>query len=194
MQDKDSYNEYIKNIVNKSITTFLKEGNKIEIPKDLPEGFTLKKGVFVTLKVRKSNRLRGCIGIPLPELPLIEALIDASISAAVRDPRFPKVTLNELKNLIFDVSVLTPPELIKVNDPSEYLEKIITGKHGLIVEKGFNKGLLLPQVAPEHHLNTQQFLEHTCMKAGLSKNEWKQKNIKIYSFHLDGDIIEGEFK
>lgn len=193
MMDKKEYKKHVKQIVKKAVKTYLKNNITIDIPENMPEEFLIKRGVFVTLRTKKAHQLRGCIGIPTPEYPLAEALIRASISSAVNDPRFPNVKYKELESLSFEVSVMSIPELIRVNDASEYKDKIEVGKHGLIVEKSFLKGLLLPQVATEYDWSVVQFLEHTCQKAGLDKNAWRDDNTKIYSFYLF-DLIEGDFK
>ena len=82
----------------------------------------------------------------------------------------------------YEITVLTKPVLIEVSEPMEYLDNIIIGKDGLIVEKGFYRGLLLPQVAPENNMDKVEFLSHTCMKAGLSPNAWREGNIKVFKF------------
>ena len=136
--------------------------------------------MFVTLN--KENELRGCIGYSVPVKKLYEGLVDAAISAATRDPRFPPVTLDELNQITFEVTILTSPKEIKVNETSEYLSQIKVGRDGLIVENTFTSGLLLPQVPTEYGWNEEEFLEHTCQKAGLDKNAWKKKSTKISKF------------
>ena len=100
-------------------------------------------------------------------------------AAALRDPRFPPVNEKELPDLEIEISVLTP--LKKIADVSE----IEVGKHGIYIKKGWNSGLLLPQVATEYGWNRQTFLEHTCQKAGLPSNAWKEKGTEIYIFSAD---------
>jgi len=143
--------------------------------------FEEKKGVFVTITDLNGN-LRGCIGYPYPTLPLGEAVQRAAVSAAFEDPRFPPISKDELKRIAFEVSVLTEPELIEVEKPEDYLKRIKLGKDGLIVERGFRSGLLLPQVATEHKMSEKNFLSHTCLKAGLPPNCWLDKETKIYKF------------
>jgi uncharacterized protein (TIGR00296 family) len=137
-------------------------------------------GVFVTLN--KSGELRGCIGYPEPVMPLLNALIDASISAATRDPRFNPLTSGELDEIHVEVSVLTKPEIIEVKNPSEYVENVKIGDDGLIIEMGPYKGLLLPHVATEWNWSTEEFLSNTCMKAGLSPDCWLSGEARIYKF------------
>ncbi|GAH35963.1 unnamed protein product, partial [marine sediment metagenome] len=99
-------------------------------------------------------------------------------------PRFPSVTLEEMDRIVIEISILTPPKLIKVSDPKEYLDKIVIGRDGLIAESGMRRGLLLPQVPVDHERNWDalEFLKHTCMKAWLTADAWKEKNTKIFSF------------
>jgi uncharacterized protein (TIGR00296 family) len=154
-------------------------------PVNTPSKLRENCGVFVTLNNVKvsSHELRGCIGYPSPVEPLVEATIDSAIQAATNDPRFPPVSLQELNNEIaIEVSVLTPPELIKVEDPSEYPSRIQIGRDGLVIERGWQKGLLLPQVAPEWNWDEEEFLSNCCMKAGLSLDSWLIRGTKVYKF------------
>ena len=172
--------KYLLKIAKEAIETYVCENRKIDVPSDCPDYLKEELGVFVTLN--KNHYLRGCIGYPEPVFPLINATIDSAISAATRDPRFPEVDENELGDLEYEITVLTKPVLIEVSEPMEYLDNIIIGKDGLIVEKGFYRGLLLPQVAPENNMDKVEFLSHTCMKAGLSPNAWRDGNIKVFKF------------
>lgn len=162
-----------------AIEHHLRTGEKIPLPKASGE-LSEHRGVFVTLT--KGEELRGCIGYPLPIMPLLEATRDAAISSATSDPRFPPVELDELKKIKVEVSVLTPPELIKVKNPKEYLTQVEVGKHGLMVEQGGFSGLLLPQVPIEQGWDTEEFLSQTCMKAGFMPDCWLEKRTKISRF------------
>lgn len=177
LSDSDGV-ELVK-MARRAVTEFLENNSKIN-DDTFNSKFDLATGVFVTLN--KRDALRGCIGYPLPVRKLSEGLIDAAISAATHDTRFNPVTVDELDNIIFEVTVLTPPVEIKVDEPSEYLKKINVGTDGLIVEKEYASGLLLPQVPTEYGWNTEEFLEHTCQKAGLEKNAWKDRDTKISKF------------
>jgi len=126
--------------------------------------------------------LRGCIGLPYPTTPLVQAVIEAALSAATRDPRFPPVALEELDQITFEVSVLTPPERVTVEKPTDYPSKIKVGQDGLIIEKSYCKGLLLPQVPVELGWNEEEFLCQCSMKAGLPPDSWLLKDTKIYRF------------
>ena len=169
-----------------NIETLLKTGKKIPIPEKFKELFSKKYGAFVTLNKYNvsGNPLRGCIGFIEPIYPLYEVVHKVSISSATEDPRFPPVTLREMDNIVIELSILTPPKLIEVNESKEYLNKIKIGRDGLIAERGGRRGLLLPQVPVDHDRNwdVETFLRHTCNKAWLPEDSWKEKNTKIYSF------------
>ena len=151
--------------------------------KEVPPEFKEKRGVFVTLK--KHGNLRGCIGYPEPVYPLLSALLDSSVSAAVRDPRFPPVTLKEMDDITVEVTVLTSPERI-LPDP----DNVTVGEDGLIVEKGVFKGLLLPQVPVEWEWDAEEFLCQTCIKAGLPPDCWLDRETTVYKFQ--GQIFSEE--
>jgi hypothetical protein len=160
------------------------KGEKI----DNLENFEEKVGVFVTINTYPERMLRGCIGIPEPVMPLCRAIKEAAVSAC-HDPRFPDLREDELDNIVVEVTVLTPPQLIKCK-PEDYPKHVEIGKDGLIVEKGWYKGLLLPQVAVEYKWNEEEFLSHTCMKAGLPPDAWLDKNTKVYKFQ--GEVFAEE--
>lgn len=158
---------------------FLNEDLKIE--KEIFEKYNEKSGVFVTLEEYPSKELRGCIGYVEPLFPLIYAVKDAALQAAFNDPRFPPLEKEELNRITIEVTVLTKPVLIE-DEPENYEKHIEIGRDGLIIEKGFYKGVLLPQVPVEFGWNKRKFLEHTCIKAGLSHNAYKNKETKVYKF------------
>lgn len=170
------------------VTQYLKNGTKPKLEKEFTDNFSFKSGIFVTLNTTLG--LRGCIGYPLPDKSLFDALEDAAISAATKDPRFPAVKSKELDLITFEVTILTPPEKIVVSKPEEYLSKIKVGRDGLIVKHGFYSGLLLPQVPIEYGWNEKEFLEYTCEKAGLPKNYWKNSETEIQKF--EGIVFKEE--
>lgn len=142
------------------------------------------RGVFVTL--HKNGRLRGCIGYPEPVLPLYRAVIEAARSAALRDPRFPPVTKEEMKMIKIELSILTVPELIKVKNPNDFFQEIKTGRDGLIIRgHDGNSGLLLPQVATEYNFTVSQFLNALCQKANMTFNAWADPRNKVYKFRAE---------
>ncbi|MDO5848283.1 MAG: TIGR00296 family protein [Methanobrevibacter sp.] len=172
--------QYLVGLAKEAVLIYLDEGRKIEVPEDCPEELKERMGIFVTLN--ENRQLRGCIGYPEPVESAVQATIDVAIAAACEDPRFPEVTMEEYPELTFEVTVLSPPEKLEVSDPLEYLEKIEIGRDGLIIQKGYRRGLLLPQVAVEHNMDVQEFLEHTCMKAGISADSWLDASSDVYTF------------
>jgi len=170
------------------VTQYLKNGTKAKLEKEFTDNFSFKSGVFVTLNTTLG--LRGCIGYPLPDKSLFDALEDAAIAAATKDPRFPAVKSKELDSITFEVTILTPPEKIVASKPEEYLSQIKVGRDGLIVKHGFYSGLLLPQVPIEYGWKEKEFLEYTCEKAGLPKNYWKNLEIEIQKF--EGIVFKEE--
>jgi len=179
-QLSDSDGVILVKTARKAVTEFLSNGNRMKLESDLEKKFSFNSGVFVTLN--NADGLRGCIGFPMPDKKLSNGIIDAAIAAATEDPRFPSVKTNELNDIVFEVTVLTPPVEITVTDPMEYLEKIKVGRDGLIIRNSFSSGLLLPQVPVEYGWNVEEFLQHTCEKAGLEKDTWKNEKVKIEKF------------
>jgi len=156
---------------------------------EAPASFAQRSGVFVTIKRYPSKELRGCIGYPEPVLPLKEALVK-SAQAATLDPRFPPLDREELTHVTVEVTVLTPPQLISVEKRRDYPTQVEIGRHGLIVERGLYKGLLLPQVAVEQGWDASELLSHTCMKACLMPDSWLLEETAVYRF--EGQIFAEE--
>jgi AmmeMemoRadiSam system protein A len=146
-----------------------------KLPESMPAAgvFGLPRGVFVTLYV--SGRLHGCIGVIEPHEPLGEAIVRCAASAALEDPRFPAMREEDLLRLTIEISLLSVPHQI---DPAA----VEIGRHGLIVARTGKRGLLLPQVAVEHHLSREQFLDETCRKAGLPRDAWRDSATEISAF------------
>jgi len=133
-----------------------------------------KRGAFVTLKV--DGELRGCIGYPLPHKPLGETIVEMALAAATQDFRFDPLGPEDLDRLRVEISVLGLPE--PVADPT----KVEVGRHGIIISRGHNRGLLLPQVPLEHGWDRETYLKHGCLKAGLGPDEWtKGAKIEIFT-------------
>ena len=183
----------------KAVTQYLTNHKKISDP-IFDEKFSFNAGVFVT--INDKSGLRGCIGYPLAVKKLSDALIDAAISASTNDPRFSPVKINDLDDLVFEVTVLSDTEELSTHSDDDILDSIKIGRDGLIVERGFQSGLLLPQVPIEYNWNTEQFLNHTCHKAGLSNDSWKDTATKISKFQgiifreilPDCEIIQEKFQ
>jgi AmmeMemoRadiSam system protein A len=146
-------------------------------PSDEPEALRRKAAAFVTLKTPEGE-LRGCIGFVEPLYPLAETVARAAVAAASEDPRFPPVTQAELAGLRLDISVLGPTHEI---DPGE----VRVGTHGLVIQRGARRGLLLPQVPVEHGWDAERFLDHTCLKAGLPTGAWREKGTKLLAFEAE---------
>ncbi|MFX1379332.1 MAG: TIGR00296 family protein [Promethearchaeota archaeon] len=169
-----------------NIEFYLKNNRRIPIPDNIKEKFPDKYGAFVTLNRYNvsGNPLRGCIGYIEPTYSLYDVIHKVSISSATEDPRFPSVSIDEMDNIVIELSILTTPKLLEVDNPKDYIDKIVIGRDGLIAEKGMRRGLLLPQVPVDHGRNwdVETFLSQTCSKAWLDSNAWKEKSTKIYSF------------
>lgn len=145
-----------------------------------------KRGVFVTL--HKEGKLRGCIGYIEPVKPLYIAVREMAINSATEDPRFPPVNYNELKDIEIEISVLTLPKRVKS------IDEIVLGRDGVIVKRGFNQGVFLPQVAEETGWTKEEFLSYLCLhKAGLPPDAWKDPKTEIYIFQAEV-FSEKEFK
>ena len=130
-------------------------------------------GAFVTL--HQLGRLRGCIGHIEATEPLADTVMRCAVSAALHDPRFDPVCSEEIPDLEIEISILTPPENTRPED-------IEIGRHGLLISRGWQRGLLLPQVATEHGLSRERFLEETCRKAALPLDAWKDPATEIRAF------------
>jgi len=186
-QISDADGAKLVKMARKSVIELLKNSSKIN-DSEFNSKFDFSSGVFVT--INKQDSLRGCIGYPLPVKKLSEGLIDAAIAAATQDSRFIPVNIDELDQIVFEVTVLTPPIELKVEDPIEYLSIIKVGRDGLIVENAYTSGLLLPQVPTEYGWNEEEFISQTCKKAGLDKDAWKDRTTKVSRF--EGVIFREE--
>ncbi len=191
--------KFLVELARNAVKAYLKTGKPIAAPASTPEKLFEQCGVFVTINKAQNGekQLRGCIGYPYPTSALVGAVIDSAIAAATQDPRFYPLTLNEIDSVVFEVSVLTPPEKIEVQKPDEYVAKVNVGEDGLIVEKGIFKGLLLPQVPVEWEWNAEEFLCQCCIKAGLTPDSWLTKGTKIYKFQaiiFEEETPNGEVK
>jgi uncharacterized protein (TIGR00296 family) len=176
--------KFLIHLARNAVKEYLETGKTVKAPESTPKKLFEHCGVFVTINSLKKGEkaLRGCIGYPYPTNPLVEAVIDSAINAATQDPRFYPLSSSEMDKVVFEVSVLTPPEAVEVKNPKEYWAKIKVGEDGLIVEKGFFKGLLLPQVPVEWGWCEEEFLCQCCVKAGLPPDSWLTKGAKIYKF------------
>lgn len=133
----------------------------------LPLELWEKRAVFVTLTLRSSGALRGCIGEIEPVRPLWQAVMRRAVDAAFGDPRFPPLAPEEFSNIRFEISVLTPMRRV-----SSWRD-IVIGRHGMLLEKAGRSAVFLPQVAPEQGWTLEETLTHLSMKAGLAPDEWR---------------------
>lgn len=178
ISDRAGY--YLVDLAKKCIEHFLETGQQLEKPDKYPLELDEELGVFVTLN--KNNNLRGCIGYAEPIRTAIDATMEVSLAAAFNDPRFPQVNKDEFEKLDFEVTVLTKPKIIEVAHYEQYFNEIEIGRDGLIIQKGYARGLLLPQVAVENAFTVEDFLDHTCMKAGISADSWMDESCDVYKF------------
>jgi len=155
-----------------AITEAVSHGQVLEaIPTD--GIFSEQRGVFVTLHI--GERLRGCVGVVEPEHSLGDSVVRCATGAAMRDPRFPAMRSHELSRLQIEISLLSTPRPIRP-------EEIEIGSHGLLIVQGIHRGLLLPQVAVNHHLTAAQFLAETCRKAELPAEAWRDPEANLFGF------------
>ncbi|TFG12538.1 TIGR00296 family protein [Candidatus Thorarchaeota archaeon] len=170
-----------------TVELYVREKRKPAPPDGIPDHLRNKSGVFVTLNriSGEKSQLRGCIGRPYPTEPLVVATINSAVDAAVNDPRFPPVRANELDEILIELSVLTPPQKIEYSEPQELISKIKIGRDGLIASQGMRRGLLLPQVPVEWNWDVEEYLKHTCNKAGLPADAWKDSATEFLSFQAE---------
>jgi AmmeMemoRadiSam system protein A len=151
----------------------------IDMPRYVPPGPVLEepRGAFVT--IHKKGSLRGCIGIVEAIKPLWRTVHEMAVASAFQDPRFPPLEKNEYDEIDIEISVMSPVERV------DSVDEIEVGTHGIIIKRGFQQGLLLPQVAREEGWNRDTFLQHTCYKAGLMGECWKKQGTEIYVFSAE---------
>jgi AmmeMemoRadiSam system protein A len=156
--------------------TLLEHFHTGRIPPGKPhrDSLTAPAGAFVTL--HNQGMLRGCIGTQLETTPLFRTIQEMAVAAATRDPRFEPVSEGEIEDIEIEVSVLG------LHRPMESVVEIEIGVHGLTIEHGGRRGLLLPQVAREQRWSAEQFLENICAKAGLPGDAWSAREALVHLF------------
>lgn len=159
-------------IARRAIESALTRGQPAPVPRLLGT-LALPRGAFVTL--HRNGRLRGCIGRVAAIEPLASVVAECAVAAAIDDPRFSRLTTADLRELQIEVSVLSAPEVVAPED-------VEPGVHGVIISRGENRGILLPQVAVEHGWSRERFLEETCGKAGLPSHAWQDPKTRIEVF------------
>jgi uncharacterized protein len=179
----DEYGKQLVRLARRSVEKYIDEAIIINV-QTLDELFPQEAGVFVTLHYLDSNKqehLRGCIG-SLTKKKLYESVIEAAIAAATQDPRFQPVDKKELANMIFEVSVISEPEKIEIQNPIEYRSHIKIGVDGLILKCKYGSGLLLPQVPIELNWDIEEYLANICYKAGAPPDTWLTPEPELYKF------------
>jgi AmmeMemoRadiSam system protein A len=166
-------------LARRAVEGFLRTGVPPEVKVE-PGKLREKRGAFVTLKV--DGELRGCIGYPLPYKPLYQTIMETAVAAAAEDFRFEPLRPEELGRLRIEVSVLDLPETVA--DPGQ----VEVGRHGIIISRGHQQGLLLPQVPLEYGWDRETFLRHGCLKAGLEPDAWKKgARIEVFAAQVFGE-------
>ena len=177
-------------LARQAITNYIEKHQIIKPPTGISDELLRKSGAFVTLNsIKPIRELRGCIGFPYPEQPLVNAVIQAAVYAATEDPRFPPLSLRELTSSVtIEVTVLTPPRTLKTTDRKALPNLVQVGRHGLVVEGMGTSGLLLPQVPLEWKWDSSEFLMNCCLKAGLPPDSWLLDEVEVKVF--EGEIFE----
>lgn len=185
------YGEKIVKLARKAVEKYLNES--VVINADNSYGLSQKAGVFVTLNYLSNNKeyLRGCVGFPVAEKTLYQSVIEAAIAAATQDPRFEPINKEDVENIIFEVSVLSPPEKIEMQNRKDYKNHIKIGRDGLILKCKYGSGLLLPQVPMELNWDIDEYLANICYKAGAPPDAWLMPESQLFKF---GAIIYKEIK
>jgi len=164
-------------LARRTLEEYLGEGRLPQFETDLPE-LLERRATFVTLRERHTGELRGCRGEVVARDPLVESVVRMTVASATDDPRFPRVTVDEVPNLEIEVSALSPFLPILPKD-------IVVGRHGLMIVKHNNSGLLLPQVPDSYGWDRDEFLAALCVKAGLPKVAWMDPDSELYSFEAE---------
>lgn len=184
MQIEDETGIYLVKLARLAAKQWILEGTRLKAIEPKPAQVETVTGAFVTVKTKTGDEssLRGCIGYPIGFKPLVEEVIDLAKSSTMEDPRFPPVKKDEFPELVFEVTIMTPPQLIEYENPQDLLAQISVPGDGLIVEYKGYKGLLLPQVPVEQNWNKEEFLSFTCRKAHLPTDIWKKEKITVQKF------------
>ncbi|WP_048056979.1 TIGR00296 family protein [Vulcanisaeta moutnovskia] len=176
--------KFLVKLARMAVEEYLRSGKVIQAPSDTPSRlFKDKYGVFTTIEIfmgrDRRGELRGCIGFPQAVYNTVNGVIRSAIAAAVEDPRFEPMRIEELSRVTFEVSILSPLELLEPGNPRNYPEKIIVGRHGIVIQKGYYSGLLLPQVPVEYCWDSLTFLNEGCTKAFLPPDCWLDEDTSV---------------
>jgi len=189
---------FLVKLARSAVREYLSRGRILDPPSDTPpELLRDNYGVFTTIEVKRGDRyqLRGCIGFPRGYQNVARATIASAIAACCEDPRFPPMKLKELDSVVFEVSILSPLKTLSVARPKDYLNLVVIGRHGVVVERGPYSGLLLPQVPVEYCWDVQEYLMEACAKAFLPGDCWLEEGttIMVYEAQVFREVdVEGE--
>jgi len=175
LADEDKQN--LLRLARQTLVDFTRAGETPDCATDSP-ALLEHRAAFVTLTQRATRELRGCRGEVVARQPLIESVVNMAVASATDDPRFPPITQDEIRGLHIEISVLTPMRPILPED-------VVVGKHGLVIEKGQQAGLLLPQVPVEWRWDREEFLDSVCRKAGLPPGTWKDPDAELLGFECE---------
>ena len=195
--------KFLVKLARMAVEEYLRSGKVIQAPSDTPKKILRDKyGVFTTIEIfigrDRRGELRGCIGFPQAVYNTVNGVIRSAIAAAIEDPRFEPMRIEELNKVTFEVSILSPLELLEPGNPRSYPEKIIVGKHGIVIQKGYYSGLLLPQVPVEYCWDSLTFLNEGCMKAFLPPDCWLDEDTSVLTYEAqifkevepNGEVVE----
>jgi len=176
---------FLVKLARRAVEEKLLHNRVLKPPVETPKHLYRPGMTFTTIETvvsRNKYELRGCIGFLQPVYSLVESTIISAIEAALNDPRFPPMEPSELDNVVFEVSILSVPEEIVVDDRWKLPSMIVIGRDGLIAERGFYKGTLLPIVPLDYCWDAETFLSETCIKAGLKPDCWLDNKTRIYRY------------
>ncbi|MBP1449722.1 MAG: TIGR00296 family protein [Thermoproteus sp.] len=196
---------FLVKLARRAVEEFLASRRIIEPPPDAPARLLSDNyGVFTTIEKLTTGdklELRGCIGYPEGYKNVATAIIYSAVAACCEDPRFPTMTPDELDEVVFEVSILSPLQLLQAK-PKDLARLVEVGRHGIVVRRGFYSGLLLPQVPVDECWDSEEFLSNGCLKAWLHADCWLDDRTKVYVYEAQlfkekspkGEIYERDLK
>jgi AmmeMemoRadiSam system protein A len=174
---------YLLQLAREAVTHAAKNQEPPDVDLDhVPDNLRRQGASFVTLN--KERQLRGCIGSLEARRPLVLDVRQNAIGAAIRDPRFPPVSAEELTNLTIEVSVLSQPELLRYDSVEDLCNKLRPGVDGVVIERGWHRATFLPQVW-EKLADERQFLQRLCLKAGLAPDAYSSGDLDVYTYQVE---------
>ena len=185
-QDRDA----LLRLARSAIEARLVKGAKVDRPRHISSIANELRGCFVT--IHKHGQLRGCIGTIEPTCSLLECVEKNAQNAAFDDPRFPPLSVKELKKIDIEISVLSVPETLTFNDGNELKQQLKTNVHGVILSRGRYRSTYLPQVWKQLP-DKEQFLEQLCLKGGMSPKAWQDPETKVEVYEAEA-FGEDDFK